>query len=611
MAPPGVPRRTLAYAPEYEQEVLESEVILADDAPETLLSALTMTNDGGTTMSLDGDAPAAVDVYNSGTPHDRSGEVIHDRYQLLRMLGKGGMGTVYLARHTGLPKTFAVKLLNPRYGSRPDVASRFLQEAQAVSLIEHPNVVGVTDFGTMPDGGAFLVMEHLRGESLAALCKREAPLAWPRARHILAQICRALAAAHAVGVIHRDIKPENVLRTTSGTDPDFVKVLDFGLAKLQSGGGLRLTRTGMVLGTPEYMSPEQACGLPTDQRTDIYATGALLYELLCGRPPFRAKNFVGMRHHHMMVRPQPPSEHAPGIGITPEMDAICLRALAKLPDHRFESMTAMLAAIEAVGTGVGPVPLLEGDDPDGIPTVELRAGRLPGPRQPRSGARPITPAPEPRRSLGWPLGIAAVLIVGVGVGIGVTWMAMGGKDEPAVELAADAAAPAQAPDPDVAPTAPVAATPASHVELRFATNTPVRILDARDSSLFARGEVIDRIELPRAEAPVRLILRAPGYQDLELEVTPDQDRALEVTLEPAPDVPVPGPVPIPGRPRKTGGSGKSQPTPTPGGPDKTPEPVAEPSPEPKDPPPEPPPSEPEPELPPIDPELVDPWAPRE
>jgi eukaryotic-like serine/threonine-protein kinase len=562
------PRRTLAYAPDYapgcahesEREVLESELIEADEvgAHEGLLSALTLTLDGSATLTLDGgDArETASEVYNSGILDDRSGEVIHGRYRLLRMLGKGGMGTVYLARHTGLPKTFAIKLLHPRYASRADIASRFLQEAQAVSRIDHPNVVGVTDFGTLADGGAFLVMDHLRGESLAALCKREAPLPWPRARHIAVQMCRALAAAHAVGVLHRDIKPENLLRTTAGDDdPDYIKVLDFGLAKLQSGGGLRLTRAGMILGTPEYMSPEQACGWPTDPRTDMYASGAVLYELLCGRPPFRAKNFVEMRHQHVMVRPEPPSAHAPGQGISAQMDAVCLRALAKRPEHRFESMTAMLAAIEAVGTGAGPVPLLEDElvedeaDPDATPTVELE----PQPIGPRSRA-PATKLPRGA----W---LIAGLVFGVAMGIGATLLLT--QSEPA---------PTQPRSHALSPRAASPSPNPARVALRITTNTPVRILDASDHSLFARGEPVDRIEVPHASTPLRLILRADGYLDAELSVTPDRDQTLTATLEPAP------------------------------------EPAPEPTPTPASPPPEPKPElTPEPERPPVNSELIDPW----
>jgi serine/threonine-protein kinase len=414
-----------------EREVLESETVSSEQNPDEVLSALTRSVDASAATLSGIGQPDHIEVYNTGSPTDRSGELIHGRYRLLRMLGRGGMGTVYLAQHIALARTFAVKLLNPRYASRADIAERFLQEAKAVSRIEHDNVVGVTDFGTTDDGAAFLVMDHLRGESLAALCKREAPLPWPRVRHIMTQLCRALQAAHDVGVIHRDIKLENILRTERNGDADFIKVLDFGLAKLQTGGGLRLTRTGVVLGTPDYMSPEQARGAPTDHSTDVYAAGVMMYVLLCGRPPFKAKNFVGMRNQHLLATPERPSVHAPAAEISDEMDAVVLRALAKNPRNRFDSMAHMHAAITAVGTGVGPIELLEAGDTyedDDPPSLELvgeliergsklgHTGRV-APRgdghgdgrAPRLAA--IEPAPHKRR--GWLLiaALAAILII--------------------------------------------------------------------------------------------------------------------------------------------------------------------------------------------------------
>lgn len=323
------------------REVLEPETVSCEQSLDELISA----------QSVD----------DTGSPGDRSGQLIHDRYRLLRMLGRGDMGTVYLAQQVDSPHKFLVKLLDPRYAARTDVAAGFLQEAEAVSRIEHDNILDITDFGTTDDGVAFLVTEQLRGESLAATCKREAPLSWARARHIMTQLCRALQAAHEAGVVHRNLGLDTILRSERNGDPDFIEVLDFGLAKLKS-GGVRLTRTGAVLGSPNSMAPEQARSAPTDARTDVYAAGVVLYALLCGHLPFFAKSFVGMRNQHLFARPEPPSTRAPAAGITHEMDAVVLRALAKEPRNRFESIAHMQAAIEAVGTGAGPVELLEGGD---------------------------------------------------------------------------------------------------------------------------------------------------------------------------------------------------------------------------------------------------------
>jgi serine/threonine-protein kinase len=519
-----------------EREVLESETVSSEQSPDELWSALTNSVElSAATLTSPGQPDPNIEVYNSGSPSDRSGQLIHGRYQLLRMLGQGGMGTVYLAQHTTLRRTFAVKLLNPRYAARTDIAERFLQEAKAVSRIEHDNVVGVTDFGTTEDGAAFLVMEHLRGESLAALCKREAPLAWPRVRHIMTQLCRALQAAHEVGVVHRDIKLENILRIERSGDPDFIKVLDFGLAKLQTGGGgLRLTRTGVVLGTPDYMSPEQARGATTDHRTDIYAAGVVLYVLLCGRPPFRAKNFMGMRNQHLLAIPEPPSVYAREAGITDEMDAVVLRALAKQPRNRFDSMAQMHAAIAAVGTGVGPIELLEAGDtrededppsfdsfgglversstlrPDGRVTVGGRARAATGVvSEPRS-------SPGRTRTL-----IGAALVAGVACVAAA--FSLDRDDEPPAPAPSSAAVvveqspplPLEQPQPSATPE-PVADT----VVLRFTTNVPVRVLEARDQAMFAHGAIVDHIEVPRSDATLQLLLRAEGYRDREIDIIP-------------------------------------------------------------------------------------------
>ncbi|MFV8756018.1 serine/threonine-protein kinase [Nannocystaceae bacterium ST9] len=486
----------------------------------------------------------------SDDPDDRIGELIHGRYRLVRQLGRGGMGTVYLAEHATIPKTFAVKLLNRRYASRQDFAARFLLEAQAVSLIDHPNVVGVVDFGTTSEGATFLVMEHLRGEPLKALCRREAPLAWPRVRHLMLQICRALQAAHAVGIVHRDIKPDNVLRTTQGDDRDYVKVLDFGLAKIQTGDGLRLTRTGMVLGTPEYMAPEQARGSAIDHRVDIYAAGILLYELLCGRTPFQATTFVAMRNHHLLTRPEPPSRWAPNADITPEMDAIALRALAKDPDHRFASMTEMAEAIEAVGRGRGPVPLLERDTkPFGLTTASLiaergrlnsttrRTGELSAPamdwaRPPGSGSSTNDSSVALPRRRG-PL--VLLVLLGIGIGAAIVIVSKWPRERPAGPSVETGDPSPLAPSLAITPIEPTSA----FVGLTLETNVPVRVLEARDQAIVGDTHRSSTLALPRSSEPMKLLLRAEGYRDLAIEVIPDRERSASYTLELAPAKPAP------------------------------------------------------------------------
>ncbi|WP_106087477.1 serine/threonine protein kinase [Enhygromyxa salina] len=598
-----------------ERSVLESETISGGGAPDSLISAMTQTI--APTMALQDRQAANPDegakplvVQRSAEPDDRAGDIIRERFELVRMLGKGGMGTVYVARHTTLPKTFAVKVLNRRYAQRKDIAERFLQEARAVSLIDHENVVGVVDFGKEADGSAYLVMEHLRGESLSAICKREAPLAWPRIAHIMSQLCRALQAAHDVGIIHRDVKPENVLRVGRHEDPDYIKVLDFGLAKMQVSGGLRLTRTGMVLGTPDYMSPEQARGRPTDHRADIYAAGIMMYELLCGRVPFKADTFPAMRQKHLLEPPEPPSRWAPEAGISDEMDAIVLRALAKDPDHRFASMTQMEQAIAAVGTGA-PVELLERHTMPLLTERTLldgpgRAGMSPAERAgPRGSTLPIGPtlpigatlpiaatlpvgaklpsAAEPttsESSARSPARVLAIWFVAVVAVIALTYAAvlLGGRLGPdEVPGVAPAEAPRAQREPSVAtPIQPAVAS------LRFHTNVPVTLLDARGQPIASEpvsGEsgIVTQTAVPIGDVAIELVLRAEGHEDLHVVVTPTRDRDLEFVLEPAPAAPA-EPAPEPERPEAKPKPSKPKPKQEP---KPEPKPVVEPKPEPK------------------------------
>src|SRR5258705_3471444 len=205
-----------------------------------------------------------------------------------------------------------------------------MQEAKAASKIGHENIIDITDFGETASGSVFFVMEFLEGADLAHHI-REGAMSLERTRYIMNQVCRALGAAHAKGIIHRDLKPENIFLIERNGQPDFVKILDFGIAKMNSldEGGARLTRTGMIFGTPEYMSPEQAKGDRPDHRVDIYAAGCILYEMLTGDVPFSAESFMGVLTKHMFEAPQPPTQRAPHANISPDVEAVVLKALAE------------------------------------------------------------------------------------------------------------------------------------------------------------------------------------------------------------------------------------------------------------------------------------------
>ncbi|PCC74400.1 serine/threonine protein kinase [Nannocystis exedens] len=261
------------------------------------------------------------------------GKVLQGRYEVVRRLGAGGMGVVFLARHVHLDKLFALKIISARYLDEPEIGRRFLLEAQAASKIDHPNVVGITDFGPPEAGPTFFVMEYLEGEDLARTLAREGPLAWPRALHIVTQIARALAAAHQRGVVHRDIKPQNCLRVGRDGDPDFIKVLDFGLAKILSGTH---KSTWTVGGSPGYIAPEIYRGGRTDHRVDIFALGVVLHTLLLGRLPAQAPSDVELPPHapvlHTADLPAP-------------LRAVIDRATAEDPERRHPSADALLAAL--------------------------------------------------------------------------------------------------------------------------------------------------------------------------------------------------------------------------------------------------------------------------
>ena len=311
------------------------------------------------------------------------GALLAGRYHIKRLRGEGGMGRVYEAEHIEIGKRVAVKVLHPAYSRTPDLVERFRREARAASRIEHPNVVNVTDFGTTPEGSLFFVMEYIEGIELGLLIHREGPLAINHALRITEQMCAALQAAHDAGVIHRDLKPENILlvgpasaRTPSGhgvqsppegvaAAPDIVKVLDFGIAKSDEIDdspriGKRLTRPGVAMGTPEYMAPEQAAGHPADPRSDIYAVGSILYEMLTGVPPYDGDNVMEILHKKANEPPRPIVELRPDVPAL--VVALVERTMARDPAERPQSMAELARQIHEVEVvlSVTPSPVLAG-----------------------------------------------------------------------------------------------------------------------------------------------------------------------------------------------------------------------------------------------------------
>ncbi len=282
------------------------------------------------------------------------GTLIDGRYEVRGRLGEGGMGTVYEVRHKALGRAFAMKVLRRDVARESDLSARFIHEAKATAALRHPHIVSITDFGQLADGTPFFVMELLVGQTLADVLK-PGPLSTGRAQRVLAQVASALAAAHEANIVHRDLKPENVfLARPTGPHPegdeDDVKLVDFGAAKIL--GASRITKTGIVFGTPHYMSPEQASGAPVDHRADIYAFGVIMYEVLTGKVPFEADTYMGVLTQHMFVTPKPPSALRPElVGDLGSLEEITLRALEKKPEDRYQTMNGLAADLEKAARG--------------------------------------------------------------------------------------------------------------------------------------------------------------------------------------------------------------------------------------------------------------------
>ena len=399
-------------------------------------------------------------------------------YQLERLLGEGSMGQVFQARHMRLGRQVALKVLRPTFAHDSTFVQRFFQEARSVNQINHEHIVEIFDFvEDAQKGHVYCVMELLRGQCLSALLKEE-QLSVTRIRRLAVQLCAALGAAHQLGVVHRDIKPDNLFITQRGGQADFLKVLDFGVAKVLTAEGTSGTLDGTIIGTPTYMSPEQAAGLPVDHRADIYAVGTVLYEMLSGRPPFQAPNFGQLVVKVITESPPPLPSHTPSGEVVPQaLVQLTLRCLAKEPEDRPRQLSEVITALLAdVGpepvTDVGPEPVT--DVEDCRPTQKL----------------PVTGGGARRAWL--MIAAGALALLGGGLALGTETQA---KSEPAVVMAAQHAPASLTPSeheprPDSpaileAPQVPVEARPSRRETVRPATHRKQKA-DTRE-----RDNVID------------------------------------------------------------------------------------------------------------------------
>jgi serine/threonine-protein kinase len=287
-------------------------------------------------------------------------EIVDGRFKILQKIGSGGMGSVYKAHESAVDRMVGIKILHPKLANRKDLVSRFRREARAMSHLSHPNTTKVFLYGELDDGSLYIVMEYLEGKNLNQTVRAEGPLDMMRALPILIQVCGALDEAHRAGIIHRDMKPENIFLCQEHGLKDYAKVLDFGLAKVTERemrpGSIILTQEGMVFGTPEFMSPEQAQGKTLTPASDIYSLAVILYEVLTGKLPYRATTPLEYIQAHVAAKPIALEERVAGKQFPPLLASIMDRALSKKPEDRFSTAAGFAAAMQAVLDGRTTLP---------------------------------------------------------------------------------------------------------------------------------------------------------------------------------------------------------------------------------------------------------------
>ena len=333
-----------------------------------------------------------------------TGSIFENKYEILETLGEGGMGVVYRAQQRESNRVIALKILHAILISDEEHVKRFRREARAISRLGHNNIVTFYHLGFTSDGVPYAAMEYLPGKNLGAILNEEDHLSPERCLHVMKQVCQGISHAHDAGIMHRDLKPANIILIDM-PEPDFVKVVDFGLAKLTETSGLsteKLTETGLLIGSFNYMSPEQVRGKPVDARSDIYACGCVMYESLTGQKPFDADNPVGVLHKHCFEPPAPFSQTPFGKLCPEKLEWICRKAMAKKPDNRYQTMIEFIKDLEVMETGKGN--LLAG------PVLETEEDKAPSPGKPRT-----KPSKQKARAL--LVAAASFLLLGVICGI--------------------------------------------------------------------------------------------------------------------------------------------------------------------------------------------------
>jgi serine/threonine-protein kinase len=403
-------------------------------------------------------------------------------YVLHRLIGEGAIGRVYHAEHRTLGRQVALKVLRSEFAEKPVVVKRFFGEARAVNQIAHENIVEITDFVQHEDGTCFYIMELLEGETLETRFARTGLISQSELIRIAVQITSALQAVHDQAIVHRDLKPENVFLTTRNHQDGFVKILDFGVAKLGArGGNTPNTAAGMLVGTPDYMSPEQAVGGAVDHRADIYSLGALLYEMSTGRKVFSAQSIRELLDLHLEGRVIPPSELAsPLQPLHPRFEQLVLRCLAKDPDRRPQSMREVESELRSIG-----------DETSDLVRVVMTDGRRPN-----------------------PLAIALVLLVLL-LPVLSMMLVIGPREQKRIQIAAS-----------------------PRVSVRIHTEPAgarvIHVEGKRDL-----GATPLEAELPRSTSPQTFRLLLPGFEAVDYQLTPDEPHRANIALRPITRSPLP------------------------------------------------------------------------
>jgi len=445
-------------------------------------------------------------------------------YKVTAQLGEGGMGIVYLAEHPAIGRKAAIKVLHPKLAADPEVVSRFFHEARASNAIRHPNIVEAYDYGTRPDGAPYIIMEYLDGESLSARLKRMGRLPLRPALDFAHQAAGALAAAHDKSIVHRDLKPDNLFITADPRVPgaEQIKILDFGIAKLAASVENEIshkTRTGVLLGTPLYMSPEQCLGVKdVDHRTDIYSLGCILYEMLCGAPPFVSEGFGALVNMHVNEPPVRASKHRPDLPAG--VDRLILRMLAKKADERVPTMVAVQQAI-GPELARAPAPRPSELGATTLPDAAVREMRSATTLSAAaSGPVGTEPGPSSRRR-GRRVGLGVAVLLGVAGAAVVAFRPRAPAPPPPIVAATPVAAvraPAPAPPPPPAPAL---------IEAQLDSTPPGALVSVGGAVI---GTTPMTWRTPASDRPTTLTFALDGYKPEVIAALPSSSLRLAPTL---------------------------------------------------------------------------------